>query len=88
MAGWAGRTARGVRVSFVYTPPEFRRLGYAAACVASLTQQLLDEGQSFCCLYADLANPTSNGIYQRMGYRPICDVSSYTLHSGNTSSIR
>lgn len=75
MAGWAGRTARGVRVNFVYTPPEHRRRGYASACVATLTQQLLDEGQTFCCLYTDLSNPTSNAIYQAIGYRPVCELS-------------
>lgn len=44
MAGWTGKTLNGVRVTFVYTPPEFRRHGYASACVAALTQRLLDEG--------------------------------------------
>ena len=86
MAGWAGRTDRGVRVNFVYTPPEFRRCGYAAACVARLTQQLLDQGQAFCCLYADLSNPTANHIYQRIGYRPVCDVSDYVLTGSATCS--
>ena len=80
MAGWAGRTARGVRVNFVYTPPEYRRRGYATACVTRLTQQLIEEGRAFCCLYADLFNPTANSIYQRIGYRPICNVTSYVLN--------
>ena len=80
MAGWAGRTARGVRVNFVYTPPEHRRRGYATACVARVTEQQLEEGRAFCCLYADLSNPTANSIYQRIGYRPICSVTSYVLN--------
>jgi predicted GNAT family acetyltransferase len=42
-----------------------------------LTQQLLDEGRRFCFLYTDLANPTSNSIYQAIGYRPACDVDQY-----------
>jgi uncharacterized protein len=77
MAAWAGRTGRTVRVNSVYTPPEYRRHGYASACVASLTQRLLDEGLASCCLYTDLANPTSNKIYQAIGYRPVCDVTEY-----------
>ena len=77
MAAWAGRTERGVRVNFVYTPPEHRRRGYASACVADLTQRLLDEGQAFCCLYTDLANPTSNRIYQAIGYHPVCEMSDF-----------
>lgn len=77
MAASAGRTERGVRVNFVYTPSEYRRRGYASACVADLTQRLLDEGRAFCCLYTDLANPTSNRIYQTIGYRPVCDMSDF-----------
>ena len=79
MAGWTGKTLNGVRVTFVYTPPEFRRHGYASACVAALTQRLLDEGNRYCCLYTDLANPTSNRIYQQIGYRAVCDVADYAL---------
>jgi predicted GNAT family acetyltransferase len=79
MAGWAGRTERGVRVNFVYTPPEHRYNGYATACVAALTRRLLHEGQTFCCLFADLSNPTANAIYQRIGYGPVCDLSDYIL---------
>jgi predicted GNAT family acetyltransferase len=82
MAAWASRTARGVRVNFVYTPPEHRKRGYASACVADLTQRLLVEGQAFCCLYTDLSNPTSNRIYHRIGYHPVCDVSDVVLNAG------
>jgi hypothetical protein len=82
MAAWAGRTGRGVRVNFVYTPPEYRGRGFASACVADLTQRLLTEGHAFCCLFADLANPTSNRIYQRIGYQPVCDMSDILLEAG------
>ena len=82
MAAWAGRTGRIVRVNYVYTPPELRGRGYASACVASLTQQLLDEGHARCCLYTDLSNPTSNKIYQAIGYRPVCDAGEYHLGTG------
>jgi hypothetical protein len=47
---------------------------YATFRVAALTQRVLDSGKRFCCLYTDLTNPTSNSIYQRIGYREICDV--------------
>jgi uncharacterized protein len=82
MAAWAGRTGRMVRINYVYTPPEHRGRGYASACVASLTQRLLDEGAALCCLYTDLANPTSNKIYQAIGYRPVCDAAEYHLGAG------
>ena len=82
MAAWSGRTPNGVRVNFVYTPPEYRRSGYASACVADLTQRLLNEGRAFCCLYTDLANPTSNKIYQTIGYRPVCEMSDFHFEAG------
>lgn len=67
----ARATNNGIIIGLVYTPPEFRQQGYTSSCVASLSQLLLDEGYQFCSLYTDLANPTSNQIYQRIGYRPI-----------------
>jgi predicted GNAT family acetyltransferase len=79
MAGWSGPTTHGVRVNAVYTPPELRGHGYATATVAALSQLLLDHGYRFCCLYTDLANPTSNAIYQRIGYDPVSDSSVYRL---------
>ena len=56
------------RVGPVYTPPEQRRKGYASAAVAEVSQRFLDAGARVC-LYTDQANPTSNGIYQALGYR-------------------
>ena len=77
MASWQSPTLNGVRVSTVYTPPEFRRRGYAAACVAALSQRLLDSGKRACFLFADRANATSNGIYQRIGYRQVAEFGEY-----------
>ena len=76
----AGGTRPGVHcisVGPVYTPPEHRCRGYASACVAALSQHLLDAGWEFCTLFTDLANPTSNSIYQKIGYRPVCDFNEY-----------
>ena len=77
MAGVVGISPNGVRVAAVYTPPEHRRKGYAGAVVATLSQRWLDRGKQFCFLYTDLSNPTSNHIYQQIGYRPVCDVDVY-----------
>jgi hypothetical protein len=79
MAGWTGKTPNGVRVNFVYTPAALRGRGYATAAVAALSQHLLDRGNRHCCLYTDLDNPTSNAIYHRIGYRPICDAALYRI---------
>jgi uncharacterized protein len=69
------------RINLVYTPPEYRRKGYATACVTALSQKLLDQGCRNCFLMADLANPTANHIYQGIGYRPICDWHEYSFTS-------
>jgi len=60
-------------VALVYTPPYFRGHGYASSVVAQISQLWLDKGFTRCVLYTDLANPTSNSIYQKIGYVPICD---------------
>jgi predicted GNAT family acetyltransferase len=74
MAGLTRPTPHGISVSFVYTPPELRGRGYASAVVGRLSQRCLEEGRDFCTLYTDLSNPTSNSIYQRIGYRALADV--------------
>jgi uncharacterized protein len=67
------------RIGPVYTPPEYRSKGYATACVAALSQMLLDRGCDRCFLFTDLANPISNRIYAAIGYRPICDWHDYSF---------
>jgi predicted GNAT family acetyltransferase len=72
----AGRTravAAMVRVGPVYTPPELRGHGYAGAVTVAVSQAALDAGIREVVLYTDLANPTSNALYQRLGYRPVED---------------
>ncbi len=66
-------------IGSVYTPPAYRCKGYATACVAALSQKLLDEGCDCCFLLTDLANPTSNHIYRKIGYLPICDWNEYSF---------
>lgn len=73
LAGWGGQTPNGIRIGPVYTPPALRGRGYATALSAELSQRLLDEGHRFCFLYTDAANPTSNAIYERIGYRRVCE---------------
>jgi ribosomal protein S18 acetylase RimI-like enzyme len=65
-----------VRLSGVYTPPEKRKRGYAAACVHALSRHLR-AGRHRCVLYTDLANPTSNSIYRRIGYRAVAEALRY-----------
>jgi uncharacterized protein len=74
VTGVGGETPNGIRIGPVYTPPADRGHGYASALVAAVSQAQLDAGRRFCFLYADLANPTSNKIYQAIGYRPVTDA--------------
>jgi predicted GNAT family acetyltransferase len=67
-------TPNGVRVGAVYTPPNRRGRGYASALVAAVSQGELDAGRRYCFLFTDLANPTSNRIYQAIGYAPVRDI--------------
>ncbi len=62
-----------VRVSLVYTPPELRGQGYAGAVTAAVSRAARTAGAERVLLFADLANPTSNALYQRIGYRPVED---------------
>jgi predicted GNAT family acetyltransferase len=69
MTGATPPAADVSRVQYVYTPVDQRGHGYASACVAAVTARELAEPRRTCVLYTDLANPTSNGIYQAVGYR-------------------
>jgi GNAT superfamily N-acetyltransferase len=73
VAGYGGPTPNGIRIGPVYTPPEHRGHGYATSLVAELSAWLIANGRRFCFLHTDLANPTSNAIYRRIGYRQVCE---------------
>jgi len=77
LAGKTRPTPNGCCIGPVYTPLEFRRRGYATALTAALSQLLLDSGKQFTALFTDLSNPVSNSIYQKIGYRPVCDFDEY-----------
>lgn len=62
------------RIGPVYTPPEHRGHGYAAALTAHAAQALRARGAAGVCLFADQANPTSNGVYRRIGFRPVAET--------------
>ncbi len=75
MVGFTREMKDSIGIAFVYTPPYFRKRGYATSAVAKLSQVALDQGYQSCVLYTDLDNPTSNHIYQEIGYESICDSS-------------
>ena len=68
-------TSPGVaRVGPVYTPPDVRARGYATRLTWELTRALLERGEHTIVLFTDQANPTSNSIYRRIGYLPVCEA--------------
>lgn len=68
MSGHSGDTGTGIRVNLVYTPPDHRGHGYASALCAAQAEMLLAAGHRSVYLFTDLSNPTSNAIYERIGY--------------------
>jgi GNAT superfamily N-acetyltransferase len=73
--------ARASRVGPVYTPPEHRGHGYAAAVTAAASQWALEAGAQRVVLFTDLANPTTNRLYPRIGYRPVHDAMELRFYS-------
>jgi hypothetical protein len=63
----------------VYTPPAERRHGFGSAVAAAAGQAQLDAGRRFVFLFTDLANPTSNRIYQAIGFEPVVDVDMWSF---------
>ena len=68
-------------IGHVYTPPYFRNRGYATSCVAAVSRLVLERGFTRSILYTDLANPTSNSIYRKIGYTPISDAMEITFET-------
>jgi predicted GNAT family acetyltransferase len=77
MAGVNPMVAGQVRVDPVYTPARLRGRGYAAAVTVEVTRAALEAGATDVLLFTDPANPTSNALYQRIGYLPITDWAAY-----------
>lgn len=80
-------TPQGGHIGPVYTPPEFRRRGYATASVAALTQKLRDRGCHVCFLFTDVTNPTANHIYRLIGYQPVHDWNIHLFSAANAPDL-
>lgn len=82
MAGTTPEVAGQIRVAPVYTPAGLRGHGYAGAATTEVSRAALASGAAEVLLFTDLANPTSNGLYQRLGYRPVADFAVYEFEDG------
>lgn len=80
LAGRSRQVPHGACIGPVYTPTPYRRRGFASAATAAMAHRILTDTSNpkeFVCLFTDLANPTSNSIYQKIGFRPVGDFDMY-----------
>ncbi len=82
----SGRAGKGIRISGVYTPPEFRGSGYASAAVAALSHAKLGNGRDFVVLNVTDGNPAEE-LYQRLGYRLIGSSDCFLLQDSRGVAI-
>jgi len=68
------------RIGLVYTLPRYRGHGYATTLVGAMVRESLAAGVQRLFLLTDLDNPTSNGVYARLGFRPVSDQVRVDLH--------
>ncbi|NEB04909.1 GNAT family N-acetyltransferase [Streptomyces sp. SID13726] len=85
MAGLTPLVAGQIRVAPVYTPAPLRGRGHAGAVTAEVSRVARERGAEEVLLFTDLANPTSNGLYQRIGYRPVADFAVYDFQGQSSS---
>jgi predicted GNAT family acetyltransferase len=73
MAGYGDGGTDIARIAPVYTPLKHRRNNYASALVGELSRELFERGKRAVFLTTDVANPTSNSIYRKIGYEAAAD---------------
>lgn len=79
MASTTRQLARGIAISYVYTPEEYRGMGYGATNIYNISKKHLDEGNEFCTLFVDKKNMLSKRAYEKVGYSIIDDMYEYKL---------
>lgn len=86
MAALGGADAGAARIGPVYTPTELRGRGYAGAAVTAAARRGLDDGLRQILLFADLANPTSNALYARLGFVPVEDCAHFVCRGAGAEA--
>mgnify|MGYP001183565248 CR=1 FL=1 len=79
MAAVSRQLAKGVAINYVYTPEEYRGMGYAVANIYNISKKYLDEGNEYCTLFVDKKNILSKRAYQKVGYDVIDEMYEYKL---------
>lgn len=79
MAAATRQLASGIAISYVFTPEEYRGMGYGATNIFHISKKYLDEGNEFCTLFVDKNNMLSKRAYEKVGYNTIDDMYEYKL---------
>jgi len=79
MAAATRKLAHGIAINYVYTPEEYRGLGYAATNIYNISKKYLDEGYEFCTLFVDKKNMLSRRAYEKVGYKMVDEMYEYKL---------
>jgi predicted GNAT family acetyltransferase len=77
VAAIARRTRTAGAIARVFTPAPLRMKGYAGSVTAAVAERLFGEGLPMVCLNTDLRNPWSNRCYEKIGFKPVCDLAFY-----------
>lgn len=88
MAARVRQSPNGATISLVYTPPASRGLGYATNCVAALCSDVFASGKTYCSLYADADNPTSNRLYSSLGFEEVGITQEFLFEPKSQSGMR
>lgn len=79
MAATTKQLANGIAISYVYTPEEYRSMGYGATNIYNISRKYLNEGYKFCTLFVDKKNMLSKRAYEKVGYSVIDDMYEYKI---------
>lgn len=79
MAAASRKLVHGIAINYIYTPEEYRGMGYAATNIYNISKKYLDEGYEFCSLFLDKKNMLSKRAYEKVGYRVVDDIYEYKL---------
>ncbi|NLJ95775.1 MAG: GNAT family N-acetyltransferase [Clostridiales bacterium] len=79
MAAATRQLVNGIAINYVYTPEEYRGMGYAAANVYNISKKYLDDGFKFCTLFVDKKNVLSKRAYEKVGYETVDEMYEYKL---------
>lgn len=79
MAATTRELVHGIAISYVYTPEEYRGMGYAVANIYNISKNYLEEGYEFCTLFVDKDNVLSKCAYEKVGYSILNNIYEFKL---------